>query len=192
MTALAPLPLSPLAIIHAIVPDLHELPRAQVEAYLANVAKALMEGWGVELEEIAEQARYSRDEDQRHMVESLLTDFKSEENFGGIMKSSVMVNHQWVIKLGFNAIQEMQEYADNEGNDYQDIMVPCVWLGDCGCLALKIETPKILTDFYQFEDNDHEAWYQDFKCDSGVPDCHRGNVGIWQDRMVAIDWGGGA
>ena len=189
---LDPLPNSPLHTIHAIVPELQELPRAQVEAYLANVAKALMEGWGVELEEMCDQSRYSRDADDNTKLDALLDDFKATENCKGIMKSSVMVNHQWVIKLGQNAIMEMQEYADHEGDGYQELLVPTVWLGDVGCLALKVETPEFIGDgFYGFEDTSHEDMWQDFKHDCGVPDMHRANCGIWQDEMVAIDWGGG-
>lgn len=182
---------APSRTIHEPVPDLQELPRAQVEAYLANVAKALIEGWGDELEEMCDHSRYQRDAEDHNKLEELLADFKATENCGGIMKSSVMVNHQWVIKLGQNAILEMQEYADHEGTEYGEQLVPTVWLGDVGCLALKVEVPVINSDYYCFDDSQHEEWYHEFKDSCGVPDMHRGNVGVWQDQMVAIDWGGG-
>lgn len=182
---------NPLTTIHALVPSLQEASREKAEEYLARVATALLEGWGDELESLCDVSRLRRGDELDRILSDMLNDFKADESTNGIMKSAVIVNHQWVIKLGDNAIMEMQEYEDHAGNDYQHIMVPTVWLGDIGCVALKVEVPEIQEDYYQFEDDDHEEWYQDFKNDSGVPDMHRGNVGIWQGRMVAIDWGGG-
>jgi len=182
---------APSRTIHEYIPALQDMNRGAVEAYLNGVAMALIEGWGDELEALSIGARYRRSAETEEMLDAMLKDFKATENMGGIMKSAVLVNHQWVIKLGENAITEMQEYADHEGDGYQEILVPTVWLGDFGCLALKVEVPVMCDDYYAFEDEQHEEWYSEFKCDSGVADCHRGNVGIWQDQMVALDWGGG-
>jgi hypothetical protein len=183
---------SPLVTIHEFKPGLLDLSREATEEYLRGVAEALVNGWGDELETICDEPRARRSDEVRALVKDILKEFKAGESVDGIMKNAVFVNHQWVIKLGHNAITEAQEYEDYADNAYQDVMVPTVWLGDYGCLALKVETPKIRDDYYAFDNDEHEEMYQEFKTDCGVPDMHRGNCGIWQGRMVAIDWGGGA
>lgn len=190
MPALA---LAPIDIIHEPQPGLQLRPRPTVEAYLTRVAIALTEGWSQNLDDISETGRGSRFRipGLEEEVTALLKTFKAEESLEGIMKTAVFVNHQWVMKLGWSAVQEMEIY-DSACGDYLEQFVPSVWLDadqEMGLLQLKVEIPE--QDYYGKFSHDLEAEYHELVAESGVGDLHRGNVGLWQDRLVIIDFEGG-
>jgi len=177
-----------LDIIHQPRTDLDTLSRAQAEAYLNTIADALIEGWGEQLELIANESNFRRYDPNCEPIDAILAAFRATESTRGIMKVAVIINHQWVVKLGCNAVKEADLYE--EADDYlRELYVPTVHLGNVGCLQLKLELPEKDASNWHFKDATHENQYTDIML--RVEDCHRANVGIWQGMIVAIDFEGG-
>ncbi len=175
-----------LDIIHEPHPSLAEASIEDVLAYLTIVADAILEGWYTSLEELALRARNSK-LDARGLKRETLKTLRATQSNKGIMKLAVFINHQWVVKLGENAILEAEVYAE-VGNKMRAKLVPTVPLGDLGCLQLKVTIPDSFTGWH-FDNKEIEKQYSRMTHDNN--DVHRGNVGIWKDRLLHLDFAGG-
>ncbi len=174
-----------LAIIHKPEPELLNYSRPDVLRYLDHIAEAMLKGWFTTLEKLATQSKYMRQGNPALTIE-LLQVFRCTEANRGIMKNCVFINHQWVLKLGNNAITEAITY-DEASPSMQQKLVPTVLLGEFGCVQLKVILPKN-SQGWGFDDTKIERQYNNISHDN--EDVHRGNVGIWQGRLMHLDFAG--
>ena len=178
-----------LEVIHAPNPHLNEITREEAEDYLRSIATALDDGWHDQLDAIANERRYIREHSEEWQADNILDEFRAEESTSGIMKAAVFINHQWVVKLGWNAVMEAETY-ENANEDERQGYVPTVPLGDYGCLQLKVELPVNNRYTHTLEGDGWEKKYKELEDTCAFSDCHRGNVGIWRGELLALDFAG--
>jgi len=169
-------------IIHEPHPDAASTTRSVVEAYLHIIASALLEGWSESLEELCD--RYSPPNES--LTDELLKVFRATKSTKGIMKAAVFINHQWVVKLGHNAELEAEVYDEAEPAMLAKL-VPTVPLGDLGCVQLKVETPAN-SHGWSFDKKTIEDQFNRMTRDNN--DVHRSNVGMWNGRLMHLDFAG--
>jgi len=92
-----------------------------------------------------------------------------------------------VVKLGLNAELEAEVYA-NARPEMLAKLVPTVPLAGLGCVQLKVEIPAN-SKGWGFDDPKIDKQYDRMTTDNN--DVHRGNVGIWQGRLMHLDFAGG-
>lgn len=157
--------------------------RARAEGWLNMIAKAIVEGWWTTLERLCDDDEFFDDDLEMELLKTL----KAKRSDSGIMKVGVYINHQWVLKIGSNAVEEAEVYDDCTPGMRRKL-VPTVPLSDFGCLQLKLKLPK--SNGWSFSNKKLEREYDRMtaRCDNN--DVHRGNVGIWHDRLVHIDFAG--
>jgi len=127
-------------------------------------------------------------------VDWLCTHWEAELSDDGICKNFVFINHQWVVKLGENAVNEAELYEELEDYDQQHLCVPTVRLGGFGCLQVKV------TGVYEYmiaHDNKwDELWDTQEMCDRRAEmsevgdDNHMDNMGFIDDQLYLLDFGG--
>lgn len=125
-------------------------------------------------------------------VAYLCKQWQAELAIEGICKAFVFVNHQWVAKLGRNAIDEAKRYNSSEADEFRHQLIPTVSLGKFGCLQLKATMPTAYVS-----ENDlkwDEFWYADKLVERRAEfqdwnkDIHMGNVGFIDNILYVLDF----
>ena len=174
-----------IAVIHEPYDGLQEATRKVVEGFLNIIAEALLEGWYTGLEVLSDDY-YDGNLEWDDIEADLLKVFRAQRATSGIMKTGVYINHQWVVKLGRDAVREATFYQC-AGPTMLKKLIPTVPLGEFGNVQLKVKLPENSKGF-GFDDPKIERQYSRMMSDHG--DVHRGNVGIWKDKLMHLDFGG--
>jgi len=127
-------------------------------------------------------------------VAYLCKQWKAELSSEGICKAFVFVNHQWVVKLGENAVEEAERYNDPANNSFRHLIVPTVPLGSFGCIQKKVTMPvdyarekKVSFDklWYRNKLQQRREDFEEFD-----NDVHMENCGFINNVLYMIDFGG--
>lgn len=127
-------------------------------------------------------------------VAYLCKQWKAEVCEDGICKAFVFVNHQWVVKLGENAVDEAIAYTMLANEGYQHLVVPTIPLGDFGCLQVKATIPNDYVDENNLDFD--EFWYHErlkerrYQFEDFCNDVHMDNCGFINDILYLLDFAG--
>ena len=127
-------------------------------------------------------------------VAYLCKQWKAKLNGDGACKAFVFVNHQWVVKLGQNAVEEARVYNDTKDPKFRRIVVPTVPLGNFGCVQMKVIMP---TEYCVEKGYIWDDWWYSTKLvnrrDKMLDwndDVHMENVGFIDDILYMLDFAG--
>ena len=127
-------------------------------------------------------------------VRYLCKQWQAELCEDGCCKAFVFVNHQWVVKLGSNAVYEAKRYNSSEADEFRHQLIPTVPLGKFGCLQLKATMPSAYASENDLEWD--EFWYSEElserrdSFEDWNEDIHMDNVGFVNDILYVLDFAG--
>lgn len=127
-------------------------------------------------------------------VNYLCKQWKAELNGEGACKAFVFVNHQWVVKLGQNAVDEAKCYDSTKTRAFRRLVVPTVPLGDFGCLQMKVTLP---TKYCEEKEYVWDDWWSNEELsnrreemEEWNDDIHMDNLGFIDDILYMLDFAG--